>query len=162
MKFGIAAHRHAGLMVLILAIASGCGPGGERTDNEPKPAATNRPVSRPEPKRPARDSDPAHANGIGTPTNPVPTTPSLQSSSSIDLATTRTKAESGDVAAQTALGNYYATGQGGRIELAEALKCHYSTLINLDLTPLCIVVLLKLAVFAFPLQIRSDQIRCGS
>src|SRR5213593_391503 len=92
---GFAAPRRAGLMALILAFVSGCGPSGERTDNEPKPASTDRPVSRVQPKRLARDSDPARADGIGAPTNPVPTAPSLESVSSIDLETTRTKAESG-------------------------------------------------------------------
>src|SRR6266550_2235673 len=116
--------RQAGLMALMVAIASGCGPGGERTDNEPKPAATNRPASRPKLRQLARDSYPAQANGIGAPTNMVPTAPlpSLQSSSSVDIEISRTKAETGDVAAQTALGNYYANGQGGRIDLAEAVK----------------------------------------
>src|SRR3989441_11637526 len=124
MKFGLAAPRRAGLMVFVLAIASGCGPSGERTDNEPKPALTNRPGSRLQPKRLARDSDPAPENRIGEQTNPIPTapSPSLESTSSFDLESTKTKANSGDIAAQAALGNYYATGQGGRIDLTEAVK----------------------------------------
>src|SRR6267143_6815575 len=103
--FGLAAPRRAALMALILAVASGCGPSADRTGNGPKPAATNGPVSRSEPKRLARDSHPSHANGIGAPTNPVPTTPSpaLQSISNVELETTKTMANSGDVAAQTAL-----------------------------------------------------------
>src|SRR6266404_3667049 len=124
MKFGHATPRYAGLMTVMLAIASGCGPSADRTGNEPKPAATNGPVSRSEPKRLARDSHPYQANGIGAPTNPVPTTPSpaLQSISNVELETTKTMANSGDVAAQTALGKYYASGQGGRIDLTEAVK----------------------------------------
>src|SRR6266516_1105024 len=124
MKFGIAAPRQAGFISLMLDVASLCCPSGDRIGNKPKPAATNRPVSRPKTKRLARDSDPAHSNGVGAPTNPGPTTPStsLQFSSSFDLESARTKAESGDVEAQTALGNYYATGQRGRIDLAEAVK----------------------------------------
>src|SRR5437773_9262641 len=119
---GFAALRRAGLIALMLVIASGCGPSGERTVNEPKPTATNRPTTRPKPKRLALNSDPAQENGIGAPTHPLPTGQSLESVSSVDLEITRTKAESGDVAARMALGNYYATGQGGRIDLSEALK----------------------------------------
>src|SRR5438045_7369389 len=111
-------------MALMLAISAGCGPSGERTGNEPKPAATNRPVSRFKHKRTEPTPDSAHANGIEASTYRVPTapSPSLQSNSSVDLEITKTKAEQGDVAAQAALGNYYATGQGGRIDLSQAVK----------------------------------------
>ncbi len=114
----------AGLMALILAIASGCGPSGKRTDNEPKAVSPDQSSSRPKSKRMARNPDLALANGIGEATNPVSTAsaPPPGSISSVDFEATRTRAESGDVAAQTALGNYYATGQGGRIDLSQAVK----------------------------------------
>src|SRR5437867_10527654 len=120
----LAAPPCAALVALIFAIASGCRPGGERTDNEPKVVSTDQPPSRAKSKRLTHNSDPALANGIGVPTNLVPAalSPSLESVSSFDLEATRTKAESGDAAAQTALGNYYAAGQGGRIDLPEAVK----------------------------------------
>src|SRR6058998_591436 len=113
----------AGSIALILAIASGCSPSGKRTDNEPKAVSTDQPPSRPKSKRLA-NSDPALANPTGDATNPDSTasSPSPESISIIDLEATRTKAESGDVAAQTTLGNYYATGLGGRIDLSEAVK----------------------------------------
>src|SRR5213075_265130 len=119
---GFAALRIAGLMAIIMAIAPGCGPRRERADTEPKPTSTDQPVSRPKPKRLARDVEPTHENAMGAPTNPGPTTPSPESVSGVDFEATRRKAESGDAAARTALGNYYATGQGGRIDLPEAVK----------------------------------------
>src|SRR6266498_1910395 len=117
---GFAALVRTGWMTHMLIIASGCGPGAEHKDNPP--ASSDQPVTRPHPKRLARNSELAHENEIGAPTNPVPTTPSLDSPSNVDLETTRTKAEAGDVAAQAALGNYYATGQRGRIDLSQAVK----------------------------------------
>src|SRR5688572_24599420 len=118
----ITALRRAEWMAVILAIAAGCSPSGERADNPPKPGSTDQPVSRPKPRRLARNSEPAHENAMSATTNPVPPTPSIASVSSVDFDTTKAKAESGDAAARTALGNYYTTGQGGRIDLFEAAK----------------------------------------
>src|ERR1051326_3190271 len=122
-RFGFARHQRAGLVALLLSITSGCGPSGERTDNQSRPASTDRRLSRSNTGRRERSSIPTNAEANLALPNTVQTiSSSAQSIPSVDLESAKAKANSGDSVAQTTLANYYATGQGGRIDLTEAVR----------------------------------------
>ena len=99
-------------MALAFVVASGC-------SRKPEPpVATEEPVSRVSERRvtravapPARDPFPV--------ASPAPVVPQ---SVSQDFEVLKANAEAGDLKAQTALGAYFATGQGGRINMPEAIR----------------------------------------
>ena len=97
-------------MALILAVASGCSQKQEQSESPPQPVSTNGIFSvqrnRHSESKPFSEAKPNTS----------------RPASSFDFATMKTKAEAGDAAAQAALANYYATGQGSRIDLTNALK----------------------------------------
>jgi len=109
--------RVGALLGLILAVVSGCGQRQEHTEDESKPGATEQaslPTSSPIPQQ--EDS-----TGAKTAASAVAQAPALSATTS-ELESLKAQAEAGDSKAETALGNYYTTGQGGRIDIPEAIK----------------------------------------